>query len=50
MLKMSIILGGSVHTLNIKTKAFVAGIEKTGLPVNAEEARRSVMSCGQHAL
>ena len=49
MLLMSVILGGSVHTLNINTKALTVGIEEIGLALNAEEAKHMVMCCGQHA-
>ena len=46
---ISIILGGSVHTVNKNTEALIGGSEQTGLAVNADEAKHMVMSCNQHA-
>jgi len=42
-------LGGSTHTVNRNTEALVVSSKEIGLPVNADEAKHMVMSCGQHA-
>ena len=45
---MSIILGGTVHSVIKNTEASIAASAGIGLAVNAEEAKHLVMSCGQH--
>jgi len=44
------ILGGSTHTVNRNTEALVVSSKEVGLAVNAEEAKRMIMSCGQHGI
>ena len=42
-------MSGSTHTVRKNTEASIVGSEEIGLAVNAEEAKRMIMSCGQQA-
>jgi len=39
MLMMSIVWGGSIHTVNRNTEALIVGSEEIGLAVNVEEGK-----------